>query len=158
MNLFITFLANYLYLFIVASTLCILLLANKNDRRKLICLAAIALPIAFIIGKTLNHFIFNPRPFVVEKVQPLISHAANNGFPSDHTLFSMVIAGIIFVYYRRLGILLIFLAFFVGLGRILAKVHHPVDIIASTVIAAIAVYLAWWILNRSTFTAKDRKA
>ncbi len=79
---------------------------------------------------------------MVEHVQPLITHAADNGFPSDHTLLTMTIASILFLYNKRLGIVLAILAVIVGYSRVLAKVHHPVDIFGSIVIAIIATYIS----------------
>jgi len=108
----------------------------------MIVLSLVAFPLALAVAKVLNLFIKNPRPFVVEHMKPLIDHAADNGFPSDHTLLTMTIAAIVFVYHRKLGIALAFCALVVGWARVMAKVHHPIDIVGSIIIAIVAVFLA----------------
>lgn len=139
----IIFAANYLYWVIIVAALIILLVAEKKVRYHSLRLAVITLPLTFIIGKILNYIIYNPRPFVVEKVQPLIPHAANNGFPSDHTLLTITIAAIIFLYNKRLGAVLGILALAVGVARVLARVHHPIDIVASIIVAVISTYCSY---------------
>lgn len=148
MTTLIIFAANYLYLVIIAIALIAVFASEKTVRASIFRLTAIALPLAFLIGKIFNYIYYNPRPFVVEHIQPLIPHAANNGFPSDHTLLTMTIAGIVFIYHKRLGLILAILALTIGISRVLAKVHHPIDILGSIVIAVISVFLSWYILKR----------
>jgi membrane-associated phospholipid phosphatase len=60
----------------------------------------------------------------------------------------MVAAASMFVYRRNVGVLLAVLAILVGVSRIIAKVHYPVDIVASIVIAISATFLAWIIIRK----------
>jgi undecaprenyl-diphosphatase len=64
----------------------------------------------------------------------------------------MVAAAVIFVYRRKVGILLGVLGILVGVARVMAYLHHPIDIVASILIAVIATFCAWLILKKS-----DRK-
>ncbi len=59
----------------------------------------------------------------------------------------MVIALVIFLLNKRIGILLITLAILVGLGRVLALVHNPIDIIGSVFIAVFAVMTTRYLVN-----------
>ncbi|HVB42541.1 MAG TPA: phosphatase PAP2 family protein [Streptosporangiaceae bacterium] len=94
----------------------------------------------------------DPRPFVVQHIHPLFAHAADNGFPSDHSTLAMFIAVCVLVYSRPWGIALIVNAFLVGTARVLAHVHHPLDIGAGFVLggltAALACWAAPWIVRR----------
>lgn len=90
----------------------------------------------------------NPRPFVVEHIKPMFPHPADNGFPSDHTALGMVIATSVWLYRRWTGLLLGVLTVLVGTARVLAHVHHPVDIAGAIVMAWVAVAIAWWIAPR----------
>lgn len=148
MTAIIIFAANYLYWIIITSALIACLLAKKTIRVSILRLTILAVPLAFLIGKIFNHTYYNSRPFVIEHIQPLIPHTADNGFPSDHTLLTMTIAGIIFIYHKRLGGLLAILALVVGIARILAKVHHPIDILGAIAIAMLTIYLSLYILKR----------
>lgn len=147
MNLFIIFTAKYVLYIIVLLAVAILLMANRNQQKILAKISVIAFPLAYIIAKVAGHFVYNVRPFVVEHVRPLIAHAADNGFPSDHTLLSMTIAAVIFTYNKKYGVILAVLALAVGFARVLAKVHHSIDILASSVIAIAATYVAWHVLK-----------
>ena len=101
----------------------------------------ILLPLSYIIAKVVGHLYFDPRPFVVGHFTPLLSHAADNGFPSDHTLFGAAIAAVIFRFSRKTGTFLLFLAIFVGVARVFAGVHHTVDIAGSIVIVLATYYI-----------------
>lgn len=143
----IIFTAQYLYLAILAIAVVAVVFAKRDARNDLIKLSAISLPFAFIVGKVLNHIIASPRPFVVENVSPLFLHGTDNGFPSDHTLLAITVAAIILTYNRKLGIALGILGLLVGTARVLAKVHHPIDIIGSAIIAFTCVYLSQQLLS-----------
>ena len=147
MNLFIIFLANYLYLVIVIVAIIALAFAKNSTKNKSIKLALLTFPIAFISANILRFFFYNPRPFVVEHIKPLIPHAANNGFPSDHTLLVISVASIVFVFNKRLGSILFLLGLLVGYARILAEVHHPIDIFTSITVAIFSTYISLRILK-----------
>ncbi|MCL4354190.1 phosphatase PAP2 family protein [Patescibacteria group bacterium] len=138
----IIFAANYLLWIIIAVALTVFIFAERTTKRSLFWTAIIALPLSFLMGKIASSLFFDPRPFVIEHIQPLIPHAVNNGFPSDHTLFASTVAMIVFLHYKRTGIVLMALALIVGIARVLAKVHSPIDIISGVVIAILAVYLS----------------
>ena len=142
MNLLIILSAKYLFLVSILIALLFFLKADKKIKKGLFFLALIAFPLSLIIAKISAFFIQDPRPFVVEHIKPLITHAADNGFPLDHTLLTMAIASVLFVYNRKLGIMLFIIALLVGVSRILALVHHPLDIFGSTVIAIGVTYIA----------------
>ena len=79
----------------------------------------------------MGSLIVSPRPFVVDHVPPLIPVATENGFRSDHTLLAMAVADVVFAFRRRAGSVLFALAALVGLGRVAAHVHHPIDVVGS---------------------------
>ena len=43
----------------------------------------------------IEQFVFEPRPFVTHKVHLLVGHAADSGFPSDHTAWSFAVIGML---------------------------------------------------------------
>lgn len=140
MDSLIIFGAEYLYLAIVIAALFHLVLVEKKRSSEVIVAALIALPITYLVAKALSLLYFDPRPFVVGNFVPLLPHAPDNGFPSDHTLLSAAIAAVIFAYERRLGAVLFIVAFLVGLARVAAGIHHMTDIIGSLVIASVVTY------------------
>lgn len=127
------FSAKYLYLIIVFIAL-LFLIKEKSIRRNILISSAFILPFIFIVSRIASKIYYNPRPFAVEHFTPLIKHAVDNGFPSDHSLISFAFASIIFLFNRKLGFILFLCAFLVGLSRVYVGVHHPIDIFGSFLI------------------------
>ncbi|GAC1370324.1 MAG: hypothetical protein NVSMB39_3090 [Candidatus Saccharimonadales bacterium] len=124
--------------------------AGSKVRFLVYTLAAAVL--AYGLAKIGSHFISDPRPFVTDGLAPLIPHAADNGFPSDHTLITSMLAFAVFFKNRLWGSVMLLVALAVGVSRVAAHVHHPLDIAGSFVISAIAVAIVWQaerLLNKS---------
>lgn len=134
MTIAIIFAAKYMYLAVVGLTVIVWLTSAPGVRRKLVQLGALALPLALLVARILSQFVYRARPFVVDQVKPLISHAADNGFPSDHTLLVMTLAAVVFAYKRKTGMVLLVMGVMVGAARVAARVHYPEDIAVSAVI------------------------
>jgi undecaprenyl-diphosphatase len=118
-----------------------LLIVLKKQSSEVIVAALIAFLFMYLVAKGLSALYYDPRPFVVGQFVPLIPHAPDNGFPSDHTLFVSAIAAVIFAFERRLGTALFVIAFLVGWSRVGAGVHHLTDILGSMVIASVVTYI-----------------
>jgi undecaprenyl-diphosphatase len=134
-NTIIILLAEYLYLLIALIAVAFLWFLPKAKKIESVIILIIAISISLILVLILSHYIIDPRPFVVNNVTPLLPHAPDNGFPSDHTLVSMLAALLVFFFSKKIGSILIALAVIVGVARILAHLHHPLDIIGSIIIA-----------------------
>jgi undecaprenyl-diphosphatase len=109
----------------------------REEQKRMVLFAALALPLIYLTSLIASALYDNPRPFVVGNFTPLIPHAPNNGFPSDHTLLVSAIAAVCSFYSRRVGVILWVIALYVGISRVYVGVHHPVDIVGSAVIAVI---------------------
>ena len=141
MDTLIIFIAKYLLFVSAAIAVLYFLKQTRQKQKEILIFAVILLPLSYIIAKVVGHLYFDPRPFVVGHFTPLLSHAADNGFPSDHTLFGAAIAAVIFRFSRKTGTFLLFLAIFVGVARVFAGVHHTVDIAGSIVIVLATYYI-----------------
>ncbi len=95
--------------------------------------------LSYALGRLGSVLYYNPRPFVVGHFTPLIAHAANNGFPSDHTLLAAAFASVGMYWNKRLGVALWVLTLFIAVARVYVGVHHPLDVIASMAFALIGV-------------------
>lgn len=117
-------------------------------------LGAAVLALAFNLG--LEHLIFEPRPFVTHQVHLLITHPADDSFPSDHAAVSFALAGtllfslpalLLSAWKQRLALwqtqgwqrlllpllvmgLALLLACCIGFARVFVGVHYPGDILA----------------------------
>ncbi|MCU0660035.1 MAG: phosphatase PAP2 family protein [Candidatus Pacebacteria bacterium] len=88
------------------------------------------------------------RPFVVRDVVLLFEHTGY-AFPSGHATFFSALAVAVYRYHKRFGMLLGGIALVVGVARIVAGVHFPIDIIGGFVlgpVVTIAVHrmLRWF--------------
>jgi undecaprenyl-diphosphatase len=111
-----------------------------------ICGAFIAI-VSYIISRIAGALYFDPRPFVVGHFIPLIAHAADNGFPSDHVLLTGALAMIVWFYNKKLSIVLWVLALLIGWARVYVGIHHTADIVGSIVIV-LAVGGAYALLEK----------
>lgn len=134
----IIFGAEYLYLFSILAALVAFYYMPAGDKKRLILVSLISLPIIFIFAKLSSHFYFNPRPLI-----QLIPHVPDNGFPSDHALLVASIAMLFSIkhawHHKKTALLLWILAVLVAASRVLVGVHHTVDVIGSFAIAIIVV-------------------
>lgn len=139
---------NAKYLFALAAPICALVFYKlaPGEQKRLAIFSAIALPLSYILGLVGRSFWYNPRPFVVNNIQPLIEHIADNGFPSDHTLLLATLATITYFFDKRSSAALWAITLIVGLSRILAQVHHTADILGSIAIAILAGSIVHFVL------------
>ncbi len=147
MDPLIIFGAKYLIIVSAVITLWIISMLPSRERVRFTILLMISLPLAYVLAKIAGHFYINPRPFVVGHFIPLVQHGADNGFPSDHTLLAASLAAAVTLIRPRVGIALWIIAIVVGICRVLAGVHHGIDIIGSIVIASLAVYATHRLLS-----------
>lgn len=144
------FFAKYLYLVVIVLAIIFIALQPRQIQKKILIFALVTLPLTYVLAKIAGKLYYDPRPFVVDHIKPLIPHAANNGFPSDHTLITSAIAALVFVFNKKWGIGLAVLALLVGVGRIYAHIHSPIDIAGSFLISAGVVAIVI-ILSRKFF-------
>lgn len=72
----------------------------------------------------------HPRPFVVHHVLPLVAHAADNGFPSDHSAAAGLAVAFLWTRSRLSASIAIVFGLIVGAARVVAQLHWPIDIAA----------------------------
>ena len=140
MNLIIIFIAKYFLFVSAAIAVAYLFRQPRAKQKEILIFALVLLPLSYIAAKLISRFYFDPRPFAQGNFTPLIPHAPDNGFPSDHTLLGAAIAFAVFRFNKKLGFLLLYLTILVGVARVLAGVHHATDIAGSIVIVG-AIYL-----------------
>ena len=134
--------AKYLiYVLLLVTGVWYLLLKDRAKQKDILIFAIATLPLAFLVSLLAAKLYLDPRPFVTGHFTPLIAHGTDNGFPSDHTLLSAVVASIVWRYDRRVGYPLFVLTLVVGLSRMYVGVHHLVDILGSIFIAIMSAVI-----------------
>ena len=84
----------------------------------------------------------DPRPFTTSHVAPLISHAPDNGFPSDHALLAAALVALVAMVDIVWAIPLAVLAVLVDWARVGAGLHHVADVAGSSIFVAVAALVA----------------
>jgi undecaprenyl-diphosphatase len=100
----------------------------------------------------------DPRPFVHDPAsRPLFAHAADNGFPSDHSAAAGLLTALVFRYRRWLGVLVAAGAVAIAWARVAAHVHHAQDVIAGLGIGVLAGVLSLLIVEVGTTALRGRR-
>ncbi|MEK7227371.1 MAG: phosphatase PAP2 family protein [Patescibacteria group bacterium] len=141
LNLFFIFGAKYLYLVSVLVAMIFFYRAPAEARKEMLIRGAILFTLAFILSLVARALYFNPRPFVTERFMPLVPHAPDNGFPSDHVLLVAAIAKLIAFFNKRIALWLWLIVGVVALSRIYVGVHHLLDVAASIGIALLCAII-----------------
>ena len=158
MNSIIIFGANYLYIIVALVAVIYFLLESPEKRRKIFILGIISLPIIYAIAKIVALFYYDPRPFVAGNFIPLIPHAADNGFPSDHELFTAAISSVVFTFNKKIGSLLWALSVLVGISRIAAGIHSLTDIVGAIVIAIAVTWVVYILIGKKLGSIFNKKS
>lgn len=118
----------------------LLFLVDGSSRYAAYCRILMAGLSAYALAKLIGS-VYQPelqRPFELMGMEAGASFLNNPGFPSDHVLFCAAITLAVWFETRRkyLALSLLFLTLVVAIGRVLALVHSPLDVLGGLAIAA----------------------
>ncbi|MEA2484315.1 MAG: hypothetical protein QOC55_2262 [Thermoleophilaceae bacterium] len=134
---------------VFAAVLVALLLLVPGARRELARRAAVAaaasLALALLVTHLLAGVVGRPRPFVAHPgtIHAFLAHAADPGFPSEHSAAAFAIATAVALRVKSWGAILIVLAVVLAAGRVFLGVHYPSDVLVGAVIGACMAGLCW---------------
>jgi undecaprenyl-diphosphatase len=134
---------------VFAAVLVALLLLVPGARRELARRAAVAaaasLALALLVTHLLAGVVDRPRPFVAHPgtIHAFLAHAADPGFPSEHSAAAFAIATAVALRVRSWGAILIVLAAVLAAGRVFLGVHYPSDVLVGAIIGACMAALCW---------------
>lgn len=124
----ITFLASYL-VFLLITGLFILWFIDGKIKKEQVVHALFASFTAWIIAHIIKDLFPTTRPFLENGVNPLtLTTPTDSAFPSGHSAFSFALSMTIFLHDKKVGLFFIICAFLIGISRVLAHVHYPIDI------------------------------
>lgn len=138
----IVFVAKYFLFVSLGVTVWFWWRCDRATRIELLVRLVVGGLLALALATVAGHLYYDTRPFVTEHVKPLFAHAADNGFPSDHALFTSFLGFSVLLYSKKVGAVLLAIAVAVGAARVAAHVHAPVDIVGSFVFSAVAAFVA----------------
>ena len=99
-----------------------------------------------IITEAIRFFFPQDRPFVENGIAPLIEHAASSSFPSGHASLFFALGTVLYFYNKKAGILFLLASAAIGIARVAASLHWPIDIVAG---AAIGIASGWIVVKLS---------
>jgi len=123
------FLAHDLILFLLALPLFFFV----TGKPKTALCAALSIILAAFVGFVIKNFYYLPRPFIFTGTPPP-GFLLDGTFPSNHTGVGFAAAFSVLHTFRRTGLVLLFLAFLVGLSRVVLGIHYSLDILGGILI------------------------
>lgn len=151
-NFLVVFLADGLLLPIILGAAAALIYFVPNNKKFEIYGRMILAGLTALLIAKLMAAIYQPstaRPFELLGLDAGASYLDNPGFPSDHAVFATTIFYAVWYGVRRRWVTVAFAAsvLLVCLGRILALVHTPLDVVGGIIAASIG---ALWYLDGAT--------
>lgn len=144
-NFVVKIIADYLVIPIVLAGGLTLLFVPAKLRYVLWAKAVLTGLTALLFAKIAAQFYQGARPFETLGVEPGAAFLPNPGFPSDHALLVFVVASIVWATTKNkwVGGVIFTAAILVSIGRVVALVHTPLDVVGGAlcaIIAAICIY------------------
>ncbi len=152
MNWLIIFFGKYLAPILILGA-AVLLWREKSWRHRVYKFALLALAVVAsrgLIAEAIQFFFFRARPFVQLDLTPVFNHGNVASFPSGHASFFFALAFSIFLFNKKIGSLFLLGAALMGVARVAAGVHWPLDILAGALVGVLSALLVNWSLAKGS--------
>jgi undecaprenyl-diphosphatase len=123
---------------------------QADEDREAVLYIVLATMLSLVTGRIVQNMFQSPRPLMVPEIAAMFPPTFNeyrldwNTFPSDHMALYFAIALGVYHLRRPLGMVLIGWSLVgVGLPRIYAGYHYPLDILGGMAVAATSLVLVW---------------
>ncbi len=123
-----------------------------RQKYKEIALVFFAGALAWTVAHIVKFFLHMPRP--VDSLEEITSlfEKTGYGFPSGHAAFFAALAFSIFFSHKKAGFVFMGLALLIGMARIAAGVHFPLDIVGGFGLGAGVAYLVQYFYARVAYS------
>ncbi|HET7098676.1 MAG TPA: phosphatase PAP2 family protein [Patescibacteria group bacterium] len=136
-NIIVEFLASF-FIYFLFFGLTILWVVDGKIKKEQVLHALFAAFIAWLITAIIKIIFPTLRPFRIEGLPVLTFTIPNDGsFPSGHTAEAFAVAVTVWLHDKKVGWLFLFAALLVGMARVWANVHYPIDILGGAFIGTI---------------------
>lgn len=133
----ITFLASIL-IWLMFFGLIVLWVVDGKIRKETVVHALFASLVAWTISEIIKYIFPSLRPFQVNDFTPLTLTVPWDGaFPSGHTALAFALSVTILKHDKKVGVLYLIMAGLVGIARIMAHVHYPIDIVGGAILGTL---------------------
>ncbi len=136
-DVIIMFLATFL-IWVLYAGLVVLWFIDGKIRKEQVIHAIAAGAIAWLIAFAIKLLFPTLRPFMINggEVDVLV-RPTDSAFPSEHTVLAFSLAVTIFLHDKKVGFWYLLGALAVGISRIFANVHYPIDILGGAFIGTL---------------------
>lgn len=136
--------------YLLMGALVLLWFVANDQRRSTLLESTEAAAFGLMLNQLLGLVYFHPRPYMLGLAQPLIVHAPENSFPSDHATLMLTAAFYLICRtdWRRPGLLLLIFALATAWGRVYAGIHFPFDILGSLLVSVASLTLVFRLRSR----------
>ncbi len=116
---------------------------TDHKGKRVLLEGAAVVAFGLLVNQLITVFYFHPRPYMMGLCKPLIPHAPETSFPSDHAtlLFGAAFALLFRLGWQSKGVLLFIIAVAGVWGRLYTGLHFPFDIMGSFAVALTSVFV-----------------
>jgi len=112
---------------------------ERNQRAVLTAVTSLLLGNLMVEAITLVYY--RPRPFAFNEVTLLFYYPSDSSFPSNAAVIGFSMATAVWLFDRKMGLVMFVPASLLALSRICGGVHYPSDILGGMLVGVFAAYL-----------------
>lgn len=140
-DLTIMFFATF-FIYVLFIGLGVLWVIDGKIKKEQVIHALFACLFAWVAAALIKHFFPTLRPFMVNGREVEVLFAPkDSAFPSEHTVIAFALAVTVFMHDRKVGWWFLGSALLIGVARVLANVHYPIDIIGGAFLGTMSAVL-----------------
>ncbi len=140
-DLIIIYFASFFIYFLFLGLIVLWFIDGKIKKEQVIH-ALFACFFAWAIAALIKHFFPTVRPFITNGREiDVFIRPTDGAFPSEHTTLAFALAVTVFVHDRKIGWFFLIGALTVGIARVLANVHYPIDIVGGAFLGTLVAVI-----------------
>lgn len=161
-DIVVEFFASFFIYFLFVG-LGVLWVIDGKIKKEQVVHALFACLFAFLAAFLIKHFFPTLRPFMINgKEIDVLIRPSDGAFPSEHSVIAFALAVTVFMHDRKVGWWFLLGASIIGIARVLANVHYPIDIVGGaflgTIVAVIVEKIHFLdLVNRLSPRRKNRR-
>lgn len=137
----VEFFASFFVWFLFLGLLILWLIDGKIKKEQVVH-ALFACVVAFLAAVLIKHFFPTIRPYILNHGETdVLLRPTDSAFPSEHTVVGFALAVTIYLHDKRVGWVFLLGAFIVGVARVMANVHWPIDIVGGAFLGTIVAVI-----------------
>ena len=134
----IYFLAEYAGWIIIGGLLAWWLVKKRSALRHRLSHVFLAALLAWVVAMLMKHVSHSDRPFVeLQNVDQLVFNVKTYAFPSGHAAFFSALGSAVYLINRKIGLVILISAAVIGLARVAAGIHWPIDVVVGFLVGMI---------------------